>query len=486
MLGQLRTAIEGKDWGGALAAALAWWRDTRAPEIADLVDALGAHCTLPAPPKRELHAWWMLHASTYNPVHVTALARRANDRMLRSDVKFAEVREWYAGNAVVKQLIEPYAEATHTIFAGNLNVIHRLAAMFTWAPDPRAAQICARWFAEGRLYWSMPDFVSITPKFYELLAEHMIALRDTRVERWIASTLAHPRGRTPALRAHQAALARRVLDALADATLLADPDRDQVRAWCRELAQPVDDRIEREEQALWEEVMRDPDDLGTRLVLADALIEQDDPRGHVIAMQCNPDRRVQREARRLLDEHWFEFFGDAALVIDKRDCEFRAGMLDVLAIGVRDAPDWAYVTLARHRELAAVRWLRVGRHVTGEQVVRVLRDLPRPPARLTLARNGLELMHARKPWPMREIELRYRQSVVAGPTLEDALRMLGETFPELEQLVIDTYREPRESIALVPRLPELFPGLQTIALQDRDWNWRGTRADCAAPPQPPA
>ena len=484
MLDDLRRAIDGKDWGGALATALAWWRETRAPELADLVDVLGNRCTLPAPPKRELHAWWMLHASPYNPVHVTALARRANDRMLRNDVSFEDLRRWYAGNPVVENLVERYAGAKHTILFAHRNALQRFAAMAAWPPDPRTAQILARWLVEGRASWAMPEFAPTTPAFYELLATSLATLGDVRVVPAIEAMVTQPRGRTHAIRQQQAALAQRLLGELAGrATPLVE--REQVIAWSTTLAVPVDDSADREEQELWAQLARNPDDLGTRMVLADALIEQDDPRGHVIAMQCNPDPDVQREARRLLDEHWFELFGDVALVMDKLYCEFRDGMLDVLAIGAGDAPAWAYGSLAGHRELAAVRWLRVGRHVTGDQLLRVLADLPRPPQKLTIERDALVALHARKPWPMREIELRYRRIVATGPTLEDTLRMLGETFPELAQLAINTRRAPRESIALVPRLPELFPSLQTIALEDRDWKWQGTRTDCANPPPAP-
>lgn len=45
------------------------------------------------------------------------------------------------------------------------------------------------------------------------------------------------------------------------------------------------------------------DDDGPRLVLADWLIERDDPRGHFIMLQCHPDREMRDRARPLLEVH---------------------------------------------------------------------------------------------------------------------------------------------------------------------------------------
>lgn len=489
MLDDLRAAIGREDWGGGLTTALVWWRQTRAPEIANLIDVLGARCMLPPPPRVETHAWWMLHATTYNPVAVHALAARADLHAHRSECSFEETRELFAGNPVIERLLDPYADSTRTRFVRQLNRIQRLAAMMAWPDDPRTAQILARWFAAGRAHWDLREFEPMTAVFYTLLAERMIELGDIRVDEVLASSVVEPRGQSAEVRELQSHLARDVIAALVSrATALTDDDRTQLATWCAVLSVAIEVRDEKDEDALWAEVVRNPDDLGVRMVLADALIDDGDPRGQVIALQCNAadDARSYLDTRRLLDDHWDLWFGDAALVLAKLWCEFKNGMLDVAAIGRDTAPEWAYGKLAGNRELAAVRWL-VPRHpITPAQYLRVLRDLPRFPPRVTVTHAIAEAMREHAPWSIREIELSRDAFTTTPRRIAASVELIATTIPELEWFAIHADRRTiPECCELVPRLPELFPRLARAQIETKDWKWEGTRADCAIPPAPP-
>jgi uncharacterized protein (TIGR02996 family) len=295
-----------------------------------------------------------------------------------------------------------------------------------------------------------------------------------------------PRGVSPEVRALQTRLAQEVIAALANrAPALPDDERAQIAAWIAHLPTPGEDRAERDDElALWDEVIANPDDLGARMVLADALIEQDDPRGQVIALQCNGSD--ERAVKAFLHEYWQLWLGDAALVFDRRYCTFERGMLAVATAGSSATPEWAYGKLAGNRELAAIRWLKRSNLIKSEPFLQVLDSLPRPPARLTIDVATMQAMRPRAPWSIREVELVYRRRH-RTPSLDTALRQLSATFPGLAWLGITTPRaETAASCAIVPQLPMMFPRLAHVVLADRAWQWEGTRAECTVAPEPPA
>lgn len=69
-------------------------------------------------------------------------------------------------------------------------------------------------------------------------------------------------------------------------------------------------------EALWSEVWSDPQDLGKRLVLADALTQVDDPRGEFISLQCmeDPPRKSITRAKKILKAHIDDFTGPLPVV----------------------------------------------------------------------------------------------------------------------------------------------------------------------------
>jgi len=474
---QIRAAIAAHDWATALTLALAQWRDTRAPELADLVDMLGARCPVPPAPttSRELHAWWMRHARTYDPTTVTALAATASDRAWRTPAgAWSELRQRYATSPVIAHLIEPHAEllVTRPWAMNEANRIERLAALVAWPDDPRTAAVLARWFVEAPISWLRPCDDSARA-FYELLADRIIALGDVRVTDRIAAIIDEPRAKTPELRAHQSELARRVVTELAGraTTELDDAARDQIRAWCG--AQRTTAARSADEAALWEQVARDPDDIGVRLVLADRLLEHDDPRGQLITIQCGtPTPTSGYQARRLVTRHWTDWLGDLALVLDPNGSEFQRGMLEVVQVGQRGTPEWAFGKVSHHRELACVRVVRPSFRMTPAQYVQFVLDLPRLPQRLGVTHAVVEALLPRAPWAIPEVEYDHERFRYPRVELARTLELLSRAVPALEELTVR--EQPRDSAAareLVPHIRELFPGLEHLVIETKGERW---------------
>ncbi|MCW5801878.1 MAG: TIGR02996 domain-containing protein, partial [Deltaproteobacteria bacterium] len=84
--------------------------------------------------------------------------------------------------------------------------------------------------------------------------------------------------------------------------------------------------------ALLEAVYASPGDDGPRMVLADALLERNDPRGELIALQLRRDLGTaeRRREKVLLASHRRTWLGDLAPII--RRCEFERGFLAVAEV----------------------------------------------------------------------------------------------------------------------------------------------------------
>lgn len=104
-----------------------------------------------------------------------------------------------------------------------------------------------------------------------------------------------------------------------------------------------------------------PDDDGPRLVYADALMEQGDPRGEFIAVQCelghaglDQARRLELEARQvsLLSQHGARWLGP--LAADAVTASFTRGFLDAVTVLDLDSLEAALPTLAREPVRAVV------------------------------------------------------------------------------------------------------------------------------------
>ncbi|MEO8699623.1 MAG: TIGR02996 domain-containing protein [Kofleriaceae bacterium] len=482
MLDRLRAAIADAAWGEALVAAHAWWRDSRAVELADLIDVLGARCAPPAPAEREVHAWWMLHATTYSAPAITTLAATASRRAWRSERMWADLLAWYPDNPVIDELVVPNAKhlEKHRFAMDQSNRIERLAMIAVWPDDPRIARVLATWFVEAPIAWAGP-MRAYSLVFYERLAKQLIALGDARIDEALAQTVVEPRGQTPEIRARQAELARGVIARVANRpTALAEADRVQVAAWTAHLAVPVDSG--EDAAALWDQIVRAPDDLGPRLVLADHLIERGDPRGELFLLQRDAAGSVR--AKRLAHEHWTEWLGDLALVIGESYSEWRDGMLDAICVGRgrHATPDWAWQRAHGHHELAAVRSVRQHHAVQPERFLAFVRAMPRMPNTLAVSHATIEAMAASAPWPIAAIDHTYSRSSNRG-SIALTFAALATAVPELAALTVRmSLADAPDVCAMVPQLPGRFPRLERVELVTRTWRWLGTRADCAIAP----
>ncbi|MEO8699621.1 MAG: TIGR02996 domain-containing protein [Kofleriaceae bacterium] len=330
----------------------------------------------------------------------------------------------------------------------------------------------AGWLADGQLVWWAPPFDSYGPRFYERLARCLIAIGDARDQERLAASVERPRGTTRTLRALQAQLAHDVIHRVRAGTL-ADADRAQVLAWHAAIARPRI-RAHADEATLWADIARAPGDPAPRLVLADHLLERGDPRGELFGESpANED---------LVREHWTAWLGDLGLVLDRRMCRWRGGMLDHIFVGrSRDqAPAWAWPAVWEHRELGAVTSVRHGA-VTLERLVTLLRSLPWLRS-LQADPNMIEALQASGPWAIPEITL---HTGAAG--LARGLAALPDTVPDVEVLTLHTPpRDMAEVCRWVPGLRVRFPRLHRVELHTQNWMWIApTRAELAVAPVPP-
>lgn len=405
---ELGEAIEAAAWPRALILALDAWRGSRSPALADLIDLLAARCPR-ARTRVDLHPQWVRAAlAPYNPVRACALFDHVHAYLARGPA-WAEMQRRLGDDPIV----------AHLVIDGELpkrerNRIERLCALARWPTDPRVATVLATWF-ERDFAWP-PPFERGPIAVLAILAEQLIRIGDPRVLPRIAACLERPRARTDEARAAQQALARRVVDGIR-----AQPDDPAVVAWVRALAPPpptVD------EQALWDAIARDPDDLAPRLVLADFLIERGDPRGEQLARAC-AGQGIE------LANHWHDWFGDLALVISRHRCRFDRGMIAGAMFGLRGTPSWAYAAIAHHRELAAIKTWSVDRRADMPAFAAMIAQRASLDTLQITAADLPVLAAARPQWKVRALELVLDQAVA---TTRACLVQILQMFPTLEVL----------------------------------------------------
>ena len=219
-------------------------------------------------------------------------------------------------------------------------------------------------------------------------------------------------------------------------------------------------------EPLFAAVFANPDDEGARQVLADALMEQGDPRGEFMSLQLQP-RRTQRSERRmdkLLERHRAEFLrGLEPMVMPMTPQVWERGFLtegSLLLEGLHaDVPDLATLrrvevlsTPATPSELASPH-MRSLREVTiaPMSAVPVLFDAARP---LPLETIGLSGPGDARVWP------------------DDATHLIGaaRSLPKLTRLTFFVNRSNVTDAAWLWRMPVLGR-LKTLAF---DGTFRGS------------
>ena len=234
-----------------------------------------------------------------------------------------------------------------------------------------------------------------------------------------------------------------------------DASDEEARALIREVCDPHID-------TLWRSVVEAPGDLERRLVLADALIEQGDPRGEVIALQCRHDGHD--EGMRILEARSHEILGETALLVDGIS-QFSGGLLSSISVGTVTTPHWAWDQPLDQRELCALHDVSPG-YVSAWHYAKFLAGLARMPTWVRLERAHLdELRKLGVSCPFRNVEFSMwppPRDVVGellaiaayAPTLE-GLAFRVTHWPTLATC-IDVAREVR---ARVPRLRRFLVGL---------------------------
>jgi uncharacterized protein (TIGR02996 family) len=242
---------------------------------------------------------------------------------------------------------------------------------------------------------------------------------------------------------------------------------------------------------LWRQVVATPDDIGARLVLADALIEAGDPRGELIALQCrgadasmlvgespSEDNAAERVSE-LIAANWTTWLGDVALLISRQGSTFQNGMLSVVQVGGEHAPPAAWSSFAGHRELCAIQRVRPYK-VRADHYARFLAALTHDPPWVEIhaplvIRN---LRTKRTRWAIRHLRFGgiawWSAAGSERGILSSEVQALSEIAPDLEIIEMPpTHAFESELADVAARLPRLFPKLQKLRIEDVSRGWLG-------------
>ncbi|HLL21516.1 MAG TPA: hypothetical protein VK427_05265, partial [Kofleriaceae bacterium] len=300
--------------------------------------------------------------------------------------------------------------------------------------------------------------------FYDALASALVDLGDTRVIATLEQAGAEPRGVTVGLREHQQATAARAIAALAERARLAVPPDNaaELAAWC---PLPGETNATRDDHALWREAARSD---AAHLVLADHLLDRGDRRGEIISLMCAGDAENRARGLELLHRYWPQWVGELALVLDRGNCTFTRGLLEVAAIGQRTTPEWAYRKVATHRELLPMRAVRPGWSASDSGYVAFLDALVELPQRVGLRASMVDTLARRRPsWPIRALDL-----VVDKPV---DVALLARTLPDVDAVAIVAPSTLDETtVVLVDELLEAWPRVRVHVDASR-WLWHRER-----------
>jgi uncharacterized protein (TIGR02996 family) len=471
MIDDLDHAINAADWPRALDLALAGWRDTRAPSLAALIDALAARCRAPRPPAGPaLHAWWIATAARYDAASATALLDQLDAEIHGEGVAWPAIRARYrsGSNPVLYAVI--VGSDTSMAELRSIAVLDRLAAMASWPDDPRVARRLASVF-DLPLPWNLGALRGL----YVVLTDWLIRIGDPAVRARLEICAAEPRGTNAGIRTIQQREVRRALAEIP----AAEPHAfdEAVLAWVARLDDgrtAARDRGDATEAALWADIAAAPDDPAPRMVLADLLIERGDPRGELFALQATVEdtRRARqldaRRTRQLVDEHWHAWLGDLALVLTRQGTEFERGMLTTVRVGQSSSPAWAFRKARGHRELAAVHTVRRAQ-VSPTYYALLIAALPRLPDCLQLDTPELiePLAEISPRWPTRTLEYAECDRPFDRRWLVHKRDALAAMFPALEAIRIAPWTGHNGAAfnaQLIADLPAAYPRLRRIVV----------------------
>jgi uncharacterized protein (TIGR02996 family) len=444
-----------RDWPPVYEALVAAWRETRAVEIADVLDRLDGYLPAESASIARDHDAWLARAATRDAVHLAGLL------------------------------------ATVTI-AGSLVAKERLQALVGWS-DPRIPRAIARWLADppfvgqqSRRFWTQ----AVT--LLGSVSEHRAAVAARALEGRLARIFGHAIGSIgrslevklgrslPVLESDLARVSRRLgrveattCNAIADELGRAAPAGPPATATTAE--------------EFLRAIIERPDDDGVRLVFADWLLEREDPRGELIALQYAKRARAlgASEARRegaLLKTYQRTWLGELANYTRREGRVFERGFLARCTTRFRSARDheraigaagWATVEAIRGGHAAllvhpVMRSLREVRGVSADVGIAFATDPAAPPV------NVLEV----DVYGWRSGSAALARALVETPLLR-ALRRL-----ELRLARTDESRETIRQIAtseLATRLESLHVTLAGPLALDPDFVLDLASATCAIP-----
>ena len=299
------TALEAKDLPKALACLLQAWREVPAPDLAKAIDEASRACRLQQPPLG---------------------GKRGRER--------ADHWEALAARKKPEDLERLFEDLITNASAESAIRIRRLAA-----DHPRDPRI-ARWLAS--IITSPPFTSDNSATFWTMVAETLVEIADPRSLDYGLTALAY-RSSNKMKRAQQRISAKYPagIPAVKESETLS-----RVNAHLAAYAPaPKSKRSISEGAALLQAVYEAPDDDSKRLVYADWLSEQGDPRGEFIVLQLKrrqgtaPKGSATRE-RELLTEHWRNWLGGLSY-LPRKGLGFEGGFLDTARPGSR--PDPAHV-----------------------------------------------------------------------------------------------------------------------------------------------
>ncbi|MFP2924610.1 TIGR02996 domain-containing protein [Pyxidicoccus sp. 3LG] len=272
-------AFERREEEEALAHLLEAWRETRSERIAALVEKLSARLTAELPPLEcePRSTVWELQRPLDLPRMFESLLETANKgvvRILREQL--AALRNWPAD----PRLVSPLLTIASMPIAENFWVSGALIDLFGFLRDSRTARAVQKLYAG-------PDSERHD---FERLGDFL-----------------------PPVDASEAP----PLDA-------------EARSLCRSLEEDLDRREEADarpralRRELLARIRATPEDDGARLVLADHLLEQGDPLGELIVLQCSP-RPDEERVKSLLAQHRMSWLAPLGPLADPEHTRFERG-----------------------------------------------------------------------------------------------------------------------------------------------------------------
>ena len=398
--------------GHSLQAALDAWRaDRSCVYLANCVDDAAAGVSRLEVPRR-VHRWWTDQARTYDPVIATTLLETFDRDAQNDDVSWRII---FLRETPLVRVLRDQGISDASPRGPWMNLVDRIGMVLAWPDDPRVA------VALARALWR--------PPFYDPFPMKMARrMRPTGLFGAIANAMVERICAIGDLRALEIA---------------SGVDKARVQAAARDAPEPRV-RHGNEVDAAWQAVIDEPDAVAPRLVLADAYMQREDPRGDFIAAQCRPLVAIE-EARargdvqfdaaglfgasaeqtsKLLEASWHRWLGDAALVASRRST-FRGGLLHHVEVGHAATPPWSWDGIAEHRELCAINRLSPMVDCDRARYAAFITHLPHTPAWITLDRETLDALAGREV-ALRGAYIPLVRRPVVGNLVRDALALSPE------------------------------------------------------------